>query len=250
MILSWGKITPYFRPYKSGAYGSGDTWTEMSVPVEGSTQMNITEGETKEAKQEGGAIVDTITGDNTYEFVFRLFVKKEDAANPYPIPVVNGKTTTEYALFAVPEDPACLAVEIPRAQVRCVEQFTSDEGITLEYHFKALLDESQATGHHNDGKLVRITIGLSGGKSSYAVPGILEYGSEASSLGVTLVGFSGVPTASYYPTSANYVTATIAQNAAIFALSANTGDARSVSVTLTDAAGNTAVIDISQAAGN
>lgn len=159
MNISWGKITIEARAYKSTAYSDSDTWTTLSIPVEGSTQLNITEGETKEAKEEGGALVDSVTGANTYELVFRLFVKKTDsAAYPTLLTPTNGVVSGEFAFKVKPEDSGCYGVEIPRSSVRCLEQFTSDEGITLEYHAKAILDpvDSSVSGHYNDGKLVRI----------------------------------------------------------------------------------------------
>lgn len=167
MNISWGKVTIKYRTYKSTAYQSADAWSAMSIPVEGSTTLNITEGDTKEAKQEGGAVVDSVTGDNTYELVWRIFVKKTDAQNPYPIDAVNGKVTGEHAFRLIPEDNACLGIEIPRASVRVLEQFSSDEGITLEYHAKAILDNATADasgatgnviGHYGDGRLIKIKV--------------------------------------------------------------------------------------------
>lgn len=160
MNISWGKLTIEYRAYKSTAYSSSDTWTALSIPVEGSTNLTITEGDRKEAKQEGGAIVDTVTGNNTYELVFRLFVKKTDAAQPYPIEALNGTVTGEYAFRVIPEDTACVGVEIPRASVRVLEQLSSDEGITLEYHATAIMDDvdDDVAGHYGDGKLIRLAV--------------------------------------------------------------------------------------------
>ena len=56
--ISWGKITVYERAYRPGAYSSAHQFTALSIPVEGSSQLNITQGESKEAKQEGGELVD------------------------------------------------------------------------------------------------------------------------------------------------------------------------------------------------
>ena len=164
MNISWGKVTMKYRLYSASAYTSESAWSELTVPVEGSTTLNITEGDTKEAKQEGGAVVDSVTGDNTYELVFRLFVKKSDST-AYPIEALNGRVTSEYAFRLIPEDSNCYALEVPRASVRVLEQFSSDEGITLEYHAKAILDDAAADasgasgnviGHYHDGKLIQI----------------------------------------------------------------------------------------------
>ena len=248
MNISWGKVTIKVRPYKATAYGSGDTWTELSVPVEGSTTMNITEGDTKEAKQEGGAIVDSVTGDNTYELVFRLFVKKTDAAQPYPIAVVNGKTTVEYAAQLVPEDNQCVGIDMPRANVRCIEQFSSDEGITLEYHFKAILDDvaSSVSGHYGNGKLINLVVPDSAGANMFASPSALNFPASAGAQGVVLMNAGSAPTASG---AESWVTPTLTQNAVIFTVTANTGTERTCTVTLTDSNGKTCTVAITQAAG-
>ena len=155
MNISWGKLTIEAREYKSTAYGSSDTWTTLSIPVEGSTSLDITEGDTKEAKQEGGDLVDSVTGSNIYELVFRLFLKKTDStAYPALLTPTNGVITGEFAFRVIPEDSACWGVEMPRASVRCIEQLSSDEDITLEYHCKAIVDNSTATGHDANGSLI------------------------------------------------------------------------------------------------
>ena len=153
MNISWGKIAIDVRDYKSTAYGSSDTFTRLSIPVEGSTQINVTAGETREAKQEGGENVDVKVGANTYELVFRLFVKKTDAtAYPTILPAVNGVVSGEKNIRVVPvDDSECYGMEMARASVSCVENFTSEEGITLEYHCNGLLDDApdETAGHYD-----------------------------------------------------------------------------------------------------
>ncbi len=153
MNISWGKIAIDVRNYKSGAYDSSDIFTRLSIPVENSTQINVTAGETREAKQEGGENVDVKTGANTYELVFRLFVKRTDET-PYPaiLNAVNGVVKGEKNIRVVPvDDSECYGMEMARASVSCVENFTSEEGVTLEYHCNGLLDDApDGTAGHYD----------------------------------------------------------------------------------------------------
>ena len=153
MNISWGKIAIDVREYKSTAYGQSDTFTRLSIPVEGSTSINVTAGEKKEAKQEGGENVDVKAGANTYELVFRLFVKKTDAtAYPAILTAVNGVVSGEKNIRVVPvDDSECYGMEMARASVSCVENFTSEEGITLEYHCNGLLDDApeNTEGHYD-----------------------------------------------------------------------------------------------------
>lgn len=248
MILSWGKQTILVRPYKAGAYGSSDTWTELSIPVEGSTAMNITEGDTKEAKQEGGVIVDSVKSANTYELVFRLFVKKTDAA-AYPaiLTPINGVVTGEFAFRVIPEDPDCKAVEIPRASVSCIENLGSEEGITLEYHAKAIVDNSSATGHYNDGKLVHIAVLGTGSGSISVGEGALDFTSSADSTGKAVM--VNCPNAFSASSSETFATASAIGNAVVVTVTANTsGDVRTATVTVTDSVtSNTATIAVTQA---
>lgn len=248
MNISWGKLTILTRPYKSGAYSSSDTWTTLSIPVEGSTSIDITEGDTKEAKQEGGDLVDSVTGSNVYELVFRLFVKKTDlAAYPAELTPVNGVITGEHAFKVLPEDPDCYGVEIPRTSVRCVEQLSSDEGITLEYHAKAILDNATGAGHHNDGRLVRIAKLAADGGTVNISANVLDFTASADSNGQAVI--IDCPNDYTVTDSETWITATETSNGVLVTVTANTGDARTGTVTVTDdVTGDTAVITVNQTA--
>lgn len=249
MNISWGKLTILVRAFKNAAYSSSDDWTTLSIPVEGSTALNITEGDTKEAKQEGGDLVDSVTGSNVYELVFRLFVKKTDlVAYPSLLTPVNGVVTGEFAFKVIPEDAACYGVEIPRASVRCIEQLSSDEGITLEYHCKAIVDNVSGSGHYNDGKLVRIAKLSDDGGSVSLSAGSLTFGSSADSNGQAVM--VNCPNAFTAASSETFATATAIGNAVVVTVSANTGSsARTATVTVTDSVtGDTATVEVTQAA--
>ncbi|MGX8695365.1 MAG: hypothetical protein ACSW8D_03180 [Prevotella sp.] len=162
MNISWGKIAIDVRQYKSTAYGSSDTFTRLSIPVEGSTNINVTAGDTKKAKQEGGEDVDSKTGANSYELVWKLFVKKTDAtAYPAILDAINGVVNGEFDIRVVPvDDSECYGAEMPRATVNCIENFTSEEGITLEYHATGLLDDaaSSVAGHYGTGRIIELLV--------------------------------------------------------------------------------------------
>lgn len=247
-VISWGKITIYHRAYKSGAYTSSDQYAKLSIPVEGSTNLTITQGESKEAKQEGGENVDKKTAANSYELVFRLFVKKTDlSAYPAGLEAVNGVVAGEHDFKVIPDDPDCYGIHIARSTVTCVENFTSDEGITLEYHVSALIDESTASGHPNNGRLVDIA------KQSVSSSGIalsenaLEFGAAADSNGKAVI--VNCPNAFTASSSETFATATAIGNAVVVTVSANaTSEERTATVTVTDSVtGDTATITVTQA---
>lgn len=249
MNISWGKITIYTRPYKSGAYGSSDTWTQLSIPVDGSTNLSINEGDTKEAKQEGGELVDSITGANTYEFVFKLFVKKTDiSAYPSQLEAINGVVAGEHAFKAIPEDPQCYGMDMPRASVRCVENYTSADGITLEYHCKAILDDATGAGHYNNGRLVNIEkLSANAGSVSLSA-NELSFSSAEDTDGQAVI--VNCPNAFTAASSETFATVDAIGNAVVVTVSENTGSsARTATVTVTDSVtGNTATIEVTQSA--
>lgn len=246
--ISWGKITVYERAYRPGAYSSAHQFTALSIPVEGSSQLNITQGESKEAKQEGGELVDKKNAANTYEFVFRLFVKKTDlSAYPANLESVNGSVEGEHEFKIVPEDPACYGLHIPRSTVTCVENMTSEEGITLEYHVTALLDSSTATGHPNNGRLVNIAVQSVSSSGISVSNNTVDFSSSADSTGMTVL--VNCPNAFSASSSETFATVEETGNAVNITVSANTsGSARTATITVTDSVtGDTAVITVNQA---
>ena len=131
-ILSWGKC----KIEHSVSNGmAGTNWTELDTPKENTTKLTPTAGTVQEAKEEGGAVVDSRVGKNSYEFEFDLFVKK-GVTRPFDDDdgVING----EHAFRVTPEDTACEGILIDRSSLRVEERYSTEEGKMLHYVAKVL----------------------------------------------------------------------------------------------------------------
>ena len=124
MILSWGK--PTIKKAISTLGAPGSVWEVIDTPKEDTTQLNTTAGDNVEAKEEGGDLVDVIYKKNTYALEFDIFVKKGKAL---PFNDVDGVVAGEYAFQIIPEDDACVGIQIDRSTVRVETSYTSADGI-------------------------------------------------------------------------------------------------------------------------
>lgn len=131
-ILSWGKC----KIEHSVSNGmAGTNWTELDTPKENTTKLTPTAGTVQEAKEEGGAVVDSRIGKNSYEFEFDLFVKKGVTR---PFDDDDGVITGEHAFRVTPEDTACEGILIDRSSLRVEERYSTEEGKMLHYVAKVL----------------------------------------------------------------------------------------------------------------
>lgn len=131
-ILSWGKC----KIEHSVSNGmAGPKWTELDTPKENTTKLTPTAGTVQEAKEEGGAVVDSRIGKNSYEFEFDLFVKKGVTR---PFDDDDGVITGEHAFRVTPEDTACEGILIDRSSLRVEERYSTEEGKMLHYVAKVL----------------------------------------------------------------------------------------------------------------
>lgn len=136
-VLSWGKPTIKYATSTNGAPGSD--WTAFPTPKEGTTVLETTEGESKEAKEEGGAVVDAVYDVADYIFKFTLFVKKVDGGEyQAPLSPVDGKVYGEYAIQLTPEDPQCSGIQIDNSRITVLTTYNSNDGIELTYTCRAL----------------------------------------------------------------------------------------------------------------
>lgn len=133
MILSWGK--PTIKKATSTAGVPDADWTAIDTPKEDTTKLETTEGEEKVATEEGGEVVDVVYEKNTYTLSFQLFVKK---GTPLPFEDNDGIVAGEYAIQVIPEDKACIGIQIDRCSVRAITNYTSSDGILVTYNCKVL----------------------------------------------------------------------------------------------------------------
>lgn len=131
--LSWGKPTIEFATSTKGV--PADQWTAIDTPKEDTTKLTPTAGTEKTATEEGGELVDSRTGKNTFQFEFDLFVKK---GSTRPFSDVDGAISGEYAFRLTPEDEENEGFQIDRSTVRCEESYAAADGKLLHYVVKVL----------------------------------------------------------------------------------------------------------------
>ena len=139
-VLSWGKPTVEFGILGSGG-AAPTTWTELPEIVEDTAQLTTEEGETMEAPQEGGELVDSRTKASKYSFALSLFAKKGDTK---PIEDANGVVLGNYAIRLTPEDPETPGFIMDKTSVSVQETWNSAEGLRWIYTFRGL---KPATGN-------------------------------------------------------------------------------------------------------
>lgn len=134
-ILSWGKCTISHTPSVSGAPGSSATWTDIDTPKEDTTKLTPTAGNTVEATEEGGGLVDARTGKTKYQLEWYNFVKK---GVERPFTDDDGIITGEHAIRVIPEDDTCEGIQIDRSTITVQEEYTPADGKLLHYIVKVL----------------------------------------------------------------------------------------------------------------
>ena len=134
-ILSWGKPKIQHKESVNGASVAGGTWTDIDTPKQDTTKVTPTAGNEVTANEEGGEVVDSRVGKNTYQFEFDIFVKK---GQPRPFEDEDGFIKGEHAFRVIPEDDACEGMQIDRCTLRVEESYTAADGKMLHYVAKCL----------------------------------------------------------------------------------------------------------------
>ena len=129
--LSWGKCTIEKATSTKGT--PAEQWTAIDTPKEDTTKLTPTAGTEKTATEEGGDLVDSRTGKNTYQF--DLFVKK---GGTRPFEDADGVIAGEWAFRLTPEDEETEGFQIDRSTVRCEESYSTADGKMLHYVVKVL----------------------------------------------------------------------------------------------------------------
>lgn len=132
-VLSWGECDIFHATSTAGA-PSGE-WEELPTPKEDTTQLVPTAGTAKEAKEEGGALVDYLAAKVTHELEFTLFVKKDEEP---PFEDDDGVIAGEHAFRVEPQDKDAQAIQIDRSILRVEESYSSADGILMKYVARVL----------------------------------------------------------------------------------------------------------------
>lgn len=230
-ILSWGKPKIQHKESVNGAPVAGGTWTDIDTPKQDTTKVTPTAGNEVTANEEGGEVVDSRVGKNTYQFEFDIFVKK---GQPRPFDDEDGFIKGEHAFRVIPEDDACEGMQIDRCTLRVEESYTAADGKMLHYVAKCLKPAA--------GKTVKpyIENGLTIDKTE------LYFGNAADTTGkkVTVTGtVTGTVTAA---SSESWATVSVTAKEVTVKVTANSGtEARRAIVTIT-ADGKNAQVDVLQ----
>lgn len=140
--ITWGKPGIFITklgPTETHPSNSA-VWTDISNSYkvkEGSTQLSTTAGDKTEAKEEGGAVVDTKHGKATYSLSFDIY--HYGSTFEKPIPDNDGVILDNYAIRVVPEDSTLPGFIFENASVSSSDNFTAADGTTTTYTFDALV---------------------------------------------------------------------------------------------------------------
>lgn len=129
-VLNWGGP----KKVEIGKLGANDaapsTWIELDIPVEDSVQLTTNDGDTQEARGEGGVIVDFKKKKNTYEFAFELFKKKNKA---WPVEDIDGVVDGFYAMRLTPEDSDLDGIQFAKSVITAGDTYNTADGQRKPY---------------------------------------------------------------------------------------------------------------------
>lgn len=141
-VLAWGKPTIEHASCTGGEPGAAAKWEQIPTPKKDTTKLTPTAGTETVAEEEGGEVVDSRTGKNSYQFEFDLFVKKGEER---PFDDDDGVITGEHAFRLTPEDEECEGILIDRCSLRVEESYTTADGKLLHYVAKCLKPKAGKT---------------------------------------------------------------------------------------------------------
>ncbi len=134
-VLAWNYGKFETVESEGGEPKAASQWTKIDVPKKDSLKVEPKEGETKEALDEQGNIVDSKTTPATYEITWEMFVKK--GVEP-PFDGEDGVIAGEHAFRFTPDDPTCKGWRVDRATVSATISFSTSEGTLYKYKAKVL----------------------------------------------------------------------------------------------------------------
>jgi hypothetical protein len=227
-VLSWGK--PYLEFGVSVGGAQAASFTAMPTPKEQSTQLTTTKGDKVEAKEEGGAVVDSKTKAGTSSLVFDLFVKKGFVK---PIQDIDGVVAGDYSIRLTPEDPETEGFVMDNCSVSVEDLWSAEDGGTVRYTFDGKKPASGAIRKpYIAGPLV-------------VTPTSLSFTSAADATGKTITATAtGTVTAT---SDSGWATVTVVGAVATVKVTENTGASRTANITI-NADGKTKIVACTQAA--
>jgi hypothetical protein len=128
MNISWGKCKIEYTVSSDGAPAQNAEWKKLETPKENSTQLSTNAGEKKEAKEEGGGVVDRRKAKNTYTLETDLFYKKTTTP---PFEHDDGIVSGNFAFRVTPEDETCIGILIENSIVSVEDKYNTEDGILI-----------------------------------------------------------------------------------------------------------------------
>lgn len=134
--VSWGgPDLEFIKVPAGGAAPSGD-WSSKdgyvkipgSVLLENSSQLNTTEGDTKEVKNELGEVVDSKRLPASYEFTTSVIKKKGETVVKTAFSPKNGIVAGDWMMRLVPEDPATTGFIFAKSSISVSKSWSPDQG--------------------------------------------------------------------------------------------------------------------------
>lgn len=241
--ITWGKPKIFITKLGPAETHPSDiaVWTDISNNYkikENSTSLTTTAGDKTEAKEEGGAVIDTKHGKSTYSLAFDIYHYGKDFVKP--IEDVDGVILDNYALRLIPEDGTLPGFIFKCASVSATDQYTPADGTTTTYTFDALVPTT--------GTMMQKFKAMSA--SAYSASVAAAAGSSASSA-ITMSDAVGTVSVDTSKTDA-WLDATISTNSVTPKAKASTGGNSSTSprtgkLVLKDSWGSEVVIEVTQA---
>lgn len=132
VTIGWGKPTIKVKKLPDGEYEA------LPTPIDGSTTLDVTQGDKMEAKIEGGENEAVMYKANTYELTFKIRVAPEKSALLDKIKDTDGVVAEEYAVQVIPQNEKAIGIEIARAAVNVQTSFDTTDGLVKTYTFSVL----------------------------------------------------------------------------------------------------------------
>lgn len=147
MVINWGKCTIFVQKLNGSTAATAAGWTKLPTPKEDTTELTTNDGDTLEAREEGGALVDVVRKSSTYELAYGLFHKNGIAL---PLKAINGVVGGDYALALQPEDPKTAGIYMGRTSVSTNDTYTTADGGLTTYTHSAKVPDGDSNAEATD----------------------------------------------------------------------------------------------------
>ena len=140
MELSWGKPLVEFAITADGTFTTTPANIKSFFNIkENTSKLKSTPGDTKEAKGEGGEIIDSMQLANTYSFELQIYLKKGQTK---PIDDTDGIISDKYSVRLTPYDSAVEGWQMDKCSVKIEDEWDAENGTMVKYVFTGLVPKT------------------------------------------------------------------------------------------------------------